>query len=120
MLIKSTKAVPAFLAGDKTTLRELLHPKNDHLDFGFSLAHCKVAVGNQSIPHTLAQSETYYILEGQGKIFIGEEEANLQKGDLVFVPAKKEQFIQNIGSTELVFLVIVSPPWTEEGEIILE
>jgi mannose-6-phosphate isomerase-like protein (cupin superfamily) len=71
MLKKSLKDIPSFIAGDKTVIKELVHSKNDAIDFPFSLAHAVVKVGEASEPHILkVNSELYVILEGEGKIFI--------------------------------------------------
>lgn len=119
MLKKSTQNVPQFIAGDKTLIRELLHPKNDGLNLDFSLAHATVEVGKASIPHILQKStETYYILQGEGRVFIDDKEQDMQVGDLVFIPAGAKQYIENIGSIALIFLCIVSPPWKKADEIV--
>ncbi len=67
MLIKDLKNCEDFIAGDKTVLRELLHPdKMPSAAFRYSLAHTTVKPGESSMPHALEMSETYYILEGEG------------------------------------------------------
>jgi len=116
MIKKSISTLPFFLAGDKTHLQEVIHPKNDQVNLGYSLARAYIKVGESSLPHSLAQSELYYILEGKGKLFIEGEEHNIQAGDVVLVPAHAKQYVQNTGTNKLEFLCIVSPPWTAEGE----
>jgi mannose-6-phosphate isomerase-like protein (cupin superfamily) len=117
MIFKSKDKVPSFIAGDKTIIRELLHPKNDNIDINYSLAHARVEVGEASLPHILHQSsELYYILQGRGEAFIGEETWNLEVGDFVEIPAGVNQWIRNIGAVPLDFLCIVSPPWSADQE----
>lgn len=68
MLIKDLKNCKEIIAGDKTVLRELLHPdKISDAAFRYSLAHATVRVGESSIPHALKTSEVYYILDGEGE-----------------------------------------------------
>lgn len=117
MLIKVLKDISQFVAGDKTILKEVLHPKNDALDINYSLAHAIVLPSEQSLPHTLHErSEVYYILKGQGEMHINENTKIVNAGDTVFIPAGAEQWIKNTKKEDLEFLAIVSPPWTDESE----
>ena len=113
---KKLVEIPEFLAGDKTHLKEVLHPKNDNLDLGFSLAHAIIKKGESSLPHQLLHSETYFFLNGKGQIFLGEETYDVEKGDTVFVPPKINQYVKNTGEEDLAFICIVSPPWSEDTE----
>ncbi len=119
MLIKTIADIPSFIAGDKTIIKEVLHPKNDAAQINYSLAHATVNVGEKSIPHKLKSTEVYIILNGKGKVHIDEEEAIIQAGQLVFIPAKALQWIENIGDTSLDFLCIVEPSWKAADEIVL-
>lgn len=119
MKIISTDAVEGFVAGDKTLIRELLHPRKNNVPINYSLAHATVGPGETSVPHILKYSEVYYILEGSGRVFVGNEQKVIKKGDLVHIPPNAEQYIENIGTDDLVFICIVSPPWEPECEVIL-
>ncbi|MEM0992884.1 MAG: cupin domain-containing protein [Bacteroidota bacterium] len=121
MIIKSTDAIQSFTAGDFTTIKELLHPKNDAVDINYSLAHAELGVGQRSENHILQQqSELYFILEGQGEAHIGGVVQLMQQGDFVLIPAGVEQYIVNVGTDTLRFLCIVSPPWSKANEVILD
>lgn len=121
MFFKSTKEVPAFVAGDATYLRELLHPKNDHFESNYSLIHAALEIGKRSYSHILKQqSELYYVLEGKGRLHIETESKVLKVGDLALVKAGEKQYIVNVGTTVLRFLCIVSPPWSADDEVILD
>lgn len=120
MLFKSLKDCAAFVAGDLTEIRELLHPKNEDIDINYSLAHAALAVGASSVPHILQKSsEVYFILEGKGRAFIGDEIVEMSVNDTVLIPAGVQQHIENIGDTPLKFLCVVSPPWSEGQELVL-
>lgn len=120
MIKKSIASLPEILAGDHTLLKEVLHPEKDAIALNFSLAHAIIKPNSASLPHRLQhQSETYYILKGEGKIQIEEESATLKKDDTVLVPAGALQAVENTGKENLEFLCIVSPPWTENDEAIL-
>jgi len=111
MLLKKLKDIPQFIAGDKTILREVLHPKNDAIEMNYSIAHAVVLVGEKSLPHILrGRTEVYYILSGRGEMHINDETQIMEKGDTVFIPAGANQWIENVGEVELAFLAMVSPP----------
>ncbi len=120
MLIKDLKECKEFIAGDKTVLRELLHPdKIPSATFHYSLAHAAVKVGESSVPHALKTSEVYYILEGEGEMHIDSEVANIHAGQVVVIPPNTKQYICNIGSGDLTFLCVVDPAWRAEDEVVL-
>jgi mannose-6-phosphate isomerase-like protein (cupin superfamily) len=64
--------------------------------------------------------ETYYVLEGEGMLYIEDVPFELKKGKLVLVPANLKQYIENTGDVDLELLVINQPAWKPENEIILE
>lgn len=117
---KSLKDIPSFIAGDKTLLKEVLHPKNDAVSLPYSLAYATIAPGEQSLSHALMSSEVYFILEGSGTIHIGNKTYEIAKGDTIHVPAAESQYVMNTGSTTLEFLCIVAPAWKEQEEEIFD
>ena len=118
MFSKKLNDSPEFEAGDLTILREVVHPLNDNLPIGYSLAQARLPIGEASLPHSLVGSELYYILQGKGRLFVNEESAELLPGDTALVPARASQYIENIGADELVFLCMVDPYWTPDDETI--
>lgn len=109
----------SFRAGDNTILREVLHPKNDEITLPYSLAAASIGAHERSLPHRLAQSETYHFITGHGHIMIDGEKFVVEAGHTVLVPAQAEQYVVNESEQVMEFLCIVSPPWTEAGEEIL-
>ncbi len=119
MLVKKLEHCEEFIAGDGTRLREILHPNKDDVDFRYSLAHAIVNVGDTSQAHKLTTSEIYYILDGQGEMYIDDEKKSVGVGDAIVIPPHAKQYIKNTGDVDLVFLCIVDPAWREEDEEIL-
>lgn len=120
-IFKSTNLVSSFVAGDLTTIKELLHPKNDNIELNYSLAHAVLEPESASEPHILqTSSELYYILEGNGRAYLNEEAFDMKAGDFLLIPAGVKQHIQNTGTNKLSFLCVVSPPWAETDELILQ
>lgn len=120
MFIKNLlRDCPEFIAGDETRLRELANPLHDKgFPARYSIAHAIVEPGKKSTPHKMLTSEVYYILEGQGQMHIEDETAKIGVGDMISIPSKATQWIENTGTVRLVFLCLVDPAWRKEDEII--
>ena len=117
MFVKNLEKIESFIAGDKTIIKEFVHPKNDGVDLNYSLAHAVVNVGEASEPHILHKSsELYVILAGVGELHVDSEVSILRGGEAALVPAAATQWIKNVGAVDLTFYVIVSPPWSEAEE----
>jgi mannose-6-phosphate isomerase-like protein (cupin superfamily) len=119
MHIKHLKDCEEFIAGDNTILREILHPDKAKLDLRYSLAHAILKPGLTSLPHQLKTSEVYYILEGEGQMFIDDESEYVYPGQTIYIPPNAKQYIKNTGNIVLKFLAIVDPAWRLEDEEIL-
>lgn len=119
MLVVKLNDCAEFIAGDNTILREILHPDKQNLQLRYSLAHAIVKPGEVSLPHRLATSEVYYILEGTGTMHIDDEEAEVGPGCTIYIPPHSVQSISNTGPTDLVFMCIVDPAWRAEDEEVL-
>ena len=119
MLIRDLSSIEEIIAGDKTVLRELLHPDKADLKIRYSLAHASVKPRQSSLPHRLKTSEVYYILEGEGVMYVDDESAAVHSGQAMYVPPNSNQHISNTGDSDLKFLCIVDPAWQPEDEEIL-
>ncbi len=120
MIIKHLDDCDPFYAGDNTLLREILHPDKAPLELRYSLAHAVVNPGLTSFLHSLKTSEVYYILQGEGLMFIDGEQQPVGPGHTIYIPPHARQCIKNTGSDDLVFLCIVDPAWRIEDEEVLE
>jgi len=119
MLIKRLKDCREITAGDRTRLRELLHPDRDATGMRYSLACAWLAPGERSLAHRLKTAEVYYLVRGSGVMHAGEESAEVTAGDAVYIPRGTVQWLENTGKEEIEFLCIVDPAWRPEDEEIL-
>jgi mannose-6-phosphate isomerase-like protein (cupin superfamily) len=119
MLIKRLKGCCEITAGDRTRLRELLHPERDAATIRYSLAVAWIASGQRSQPHRLKTAEVYYLIRGSGVMHIGDESARVAAGDAVYIPPESVQWLENNGEEEIEFACIVDPAWRPEDEEIL-
>ena len=88
---------------------------NSDDDPSLSIARARVEPGGTTRWHRLADSfERYVILAGQGRVEIGELEAQpVYPGDVVLIPPRCRQRIHNPGPDDLLFLALCSPRFTE-------
>ena len=117
MFVKNINDCIEFTANDGCRIREWLHPKNDGIELPYSIATAIVDVGQQSYKHKLEQTEIYLITDGQGRMHVNDDEQIVSAGDAIVIPAKAIQWIENTGKESLKFIALVSPPWTEEGDV---
>jgi len=119
MMIKDVKDCREITAGDGSSLRELLHPGRTPFAGRYSLAHARVKPREATKPHRLRNSEVYWILDGRGIMRVDGESAVVGLGQIVSIPPRAVQSIENTGDNDLVFLCIVDPAWEPEDEEVL-
>jgi len=120
MLVKDLAALAPIDAGDRSELREILHPARDDVGLRYSLAHALVRPGATTLRHRLTTSEVYYVLLGKGIMRIDDESKPVYTGSSIYIPPGATQSIENTGAIDLEFLCIVDPAWREEDEDVLE
>ena len=67
--------------------------KNSNPPFGSTL--CVVEPGNKTLPHAHSEGEAFLILEGQGKLTVGETEVLVTQGDYIEIPSQNRHVIVN-------------------------
>jgi mannose-6-phosphate isomerase-like protein (cupin superfamily) len=104
------------------TVRNLINPNRVEMGLGidYSIAHFTVRTGATLDTLIMKNPETYYVLEGEGILYVEDVPFELSKGQLVLVPANTKQYIENTGDADLEFLSINQPAWEPHNEIILE
>ena len=119
MFVRRLDDCEQIVAGDKSLLRELVHPDKDNVALRYSLAHAVVPPGRATVPHRLKNCEVYYILVGKGLMHIEQEASAVETGAVVYIPPGATQWIENTGGDDLQFLCIVDPAWQEGDEAVL-
>ena len=105
---------------DGSLIRELMHPSL-HANQSQSLAEATIAPGQQTMTHRHNRSEEiYYIQQGAGTMFVGDECREVGVGDCVAIPPGTFHSILNIGSTDLIVLCACSPAYAHEDTEIRE
>lgn len=119
MFIRNVSDCKECNGGDRSLLRELLHPDKADLTINYSFAHATVKPGTKTLPHTLTSAEVYYILDGSGTVHVASESAAVRQNDAIYIPPHAVEYIQNSGTKDLTFICIVDPAWKKEDEKIL-
>ena len=109
-----------FITKDGSEIRELLAHRNSCIQKQ-SLAEARIAPGQATQPHYHPQTEEiYYILEGQGRMWIGQEYRDVGPGDAIAIPPGEPHQIRNTGMMTLLFLCCCAPGYEDSDTVLLE
>jgi mannose-6-phosphate isomerase-like protein (cupin superfamily) len=64
--------------------------------------------------HHVETEEIYYILEGTGRIMVGDEMREVVAGDAVFIPRGHVHTLENTGQTPMTILLVCGPAYSYE------
>ena len=104
---------------DDSEIRELMHPKY-HGNKNQSLAEAIINPGQTTHKHIHKLSEElYHVTQGQGMMFLGDEQFEVSVGDTLCIKPGTPHHIQNTGSTPLHILCMCSPPYSHEDTELL-
>lgn len=94
----------------------ILEVANDSGDEMVSIARARVEPGVTTARHRLKNvAERYIIVAGVGRVDLsGVEPTKVGPGDVIRIPPDTSQRITNIGSTDLVFYCVCTPPFTPD------
>jgi mannose-6-phosphate isomerase-like protein (cupin superfamily) len=86
---------------------------SDPSDKSMSIAIARVEPGVTTAFHSLEGiDERYLMISGQGRMEIGDNPAaDIRSGDIVYIPAGTKQRITNLGSDDLIFYCVCTPPF---------
>jgi len=105
--------------GEAATLRRFSPEKAQKIglfktDRSMTDLHCLLP-GQAQKPHIHERSDkVYYVIEGTARFRIGPDERQFSAGAAVLAPAMIEHGVENVGSGQLVLLVVLAPPLTRE------
>jgi quercetin dioxygenase-like cupin family protein len=88
------------------TIRWLIDKEHDAAPH-FALRMIELAPGGKSLHHTHAYEHETYMLEGSGRVLIGEQWYDLEPGDAAFVPPDIVHQFANSGEGTFKFLCVI-------------
>lgn len=115
-VIQRDETIP-FTTKDGSIIRELLANRNSSIKKQ-SLAEATVPPGVRTISHFHAVTEEiYYILDGNGVMYLNQEVRSVGPGDAIAIPPGAVHSIENRGSSDLVFLCCCAPGYEHDDTI---
>jgi mannose-6-phosphate isomerase-like protein (cupin superfamily) len=119
MKIINRKNCSEFVAQDKAIVRELVSPRKSLIK-NQSIAEVRIPSGESVLEHFhKATEEVYYILSGQGEMYLESEAETVGPGDAVIILPGQRHKIANHCKEDLVMLVVCSPGYTDEDQILV-
>jgi mannose-6-phosphate isomerase-like protein (cupin superfamily) len=119
MDVHNIDRVPSFITADGSEIRELLAHRNSCIQQQ-SLAEARLPPGGRTTPHYHPETEEiYYLLEGQGRMRLGDEERDVFPGDAIAIPPGQVHQIVNTGVTVLKFLCCCAPAYEHDDTVLL-
>ncbi|HEY3728068.1 MAG TPA: cupin domain-containing protein [Solirubrobacteraceae bacterium] len=107
----------SFITADGSAIRELAGPAWTRVR-NQSLAEARVQPGGETAEHYHPQAEElYYFIAGQGRMRLGEEEADVAVGDCVVIVPGTPHKLFNSGSDPLVLLCCCSPAYSDDDTV---
>ena len=106
MSVKHVKDVQAqaVKAGDLTSMQVLIPAQEGP---HFAMRRFVMEPGGGMPKHTNTVEHEQYVLRGRARIGLGDEEVEVQAGDVVFIPEGLPHWYQNIGEENFEFLCII-------------
>ena len=109
-----------FVTEDGSEIRELLARRNSAIR-NQSLAEATLRPGQQTRAHFHPHAEEiYYILQGQGRMRMNQEERLVGPGDAIAIPAGTAHQISHLGREDLGFLCCCAPGYEPEDVVFTE
>ena len=80
-----------------------------------AIAWVEVEPGAQQQPHHHVPEQTYIIVGGHGRGKVGSDIADVQAGDLLYIPSNVEHAIENAGPEKLIYVSVTVPAFDIEA-----
>jgi mannose-6-phosphate isomerase-like protein (cupin superfamily) len=119
MKIINRNNCPEFIAQDKAMVRELVSPRNSSIK-SQSIAEVRIPSGESVLEHFHEKTEeVYYILSGRGQMYVDGETETVGSGDAIIILPGQRHKIANNCEEDLVMLVVCSPSYSDEDQILV-
>ncbi len=120
MDVHNIDRVEAFTTKDGSEIRELLAHRNSCIR-NQTLAEARLPAGAATAAHYHEQTEEiYYILQGSGRMQVGDDSRDVGPGDAVAIPPGQRHQITNTGTELLRFLCCCAPGYEHEDTVLVE
>ncbi|MCA9105718.1 MAG: cupin domain-containing protein [Pirellulaceae bacterium] len=112
--------VAPFITKDGSEIRELLAPRNSHIQWQ-SLAEARIPVGQATTAHHHRRTEEiYYVVEGSGLMEIDDQARAVRPGDAIAIPPGTTHRLTNTGDIVLRILCCCAPAYEHDDTFLDE
>ena len=103
-------------------LSHILLQQGDVPNTQLSVTWVEVEPGASQKPHKHSPEQSYIIIQGQGKMNVGDESCVVEKGDIIHIPSNFKHFIKNQGDKKLIYISASTPAYDfkalyDEGDL---
>ena len=120
MDVWNIEQVEPFTTKDGSEIRELLAHRNSSIR-NQTLAEARLPIGGcTAAHHHVKTEEIYYILEGQGRMQVGDESRDVGPGDAIAIPPGAFHQISNTSDATLKFLCCCAPGYEHDDTVLAE
>ncbi len=118
-LVKRVSQCPPKIYGGGFVVREVIHPKNDGVNPGFSTAYVVLKPRSKTTPHRLTESaQVYFVLRGRAILHIGNSTMEVGPNTAIYIAPGIWQWAENRWDEPFAFLCMVAPPWSKGEEVV--
>jgi len=119
MEIINIKNCSEFIAQDQAIVREIVSPRNSSVK-NQSFAEITIPPGSSVLEHYhIKTEELYFVISGEGQMFIEGEFRTIGKGDAVVILPGQRHKVSNNGKIDFVMFVTCAPAYQDEDQIII-
>jgi mannose-6-phosphate isomerase-like protein (cupin superfamily) len=109
-----------FITADGSSIRELVGIPSGNASQQ-SVAEATVPPGGETVEHYHRTTEEVYVfVSGEGRMRLGDEEADVRSGDTVVIAPGLKHMLWNAGPEPLVLLCCCAPPYRDEDTVLLD
>jgi len=94
-----------------------LPPLPDHPNESLAIADMRHLFISEPHYHPAGNPEIYFVLQGSGRMMLGNQERTLQGGDIITIPPLTAHYV--IPHAQLIIGAVISPPFMPEHYIAL-
>ncbi len=118
-LIKKVSNCPSGVYGGGFEVREVIHPRNDGVNPGFSTAYVTLKPHGRTVPHKLTKSsQVYFVVKGKAILHLGNRSFEVGPNTAIYIAPGVWQWAENRWDEPFAFICIVAPPWYKAEEVV--
>ncbi len=80
-----------------------------------AISRVEIDPGSHQRTHHHAPEQAYIIINGNGRIKVGSKFADVQAGDLLYIPSNVEHAVENTGLGKLIYISVTVPAFDIEA-----